>query len=88
MKKDLEIKYSKELQKRLSELPEMAIDFILSLSNNSSIRTQIAYCKDLRLYFLFLLNELEITNKDNITELDIDDISNVTEKDIRMFLTI
>lgn len=64
----------------------MATDFILSLSNNSSIRTQIAYCKDLRLYFLFLLNELEITNKDNITELDIDDISNVTEKDIRMFL--
>lgn len=86
LKKDLEIKYNKELQRRLTELPEMAIDFILSLSNNSSIKTQIAYCKDLRLYFLFLLNELEITNKDNITELDIDDISNVTEKDIRMFL--
>lgn len=86
MKKDIEIKLNQELQNRLVKLPEMAIDFILSLSDNSSIRTQIAYCKDLRIFFLFLLNELEISNKDNITELGLEDIKDISEKDIRMFL--
>lgn len=86
MKKDIEIKLNKELQSRLEELPEMAIDFILSLSNNSSIRTQIAYSKDLRIYFLFLLNELEVSDKKNIAELELEDIKNISEKDIRMFL--
>lgn len=86
MKKDIEIKLNHELQNRLRKLPEMAIDFILSLDNNSSIRTQIAYCKDLNIYFNFLLNELDLCNKKNISDMNIDDIKEVTEKDIRMFL--
>lgn len=86
MKKDIEIKLNQELKNRLIGLPEVAIDFILSLSDKSSIRTQIAYSKDLRIFFLFLLNELRIADKKNIVDLEIDDIKDITEKDIRMFL--
>lgn len=86
MKKDIELKLNLDLQNRLKELPEVAIDFILSLSNNKTLRTQIAYTKDLKIYFNFLLNELKIVNKEDITELEIEDIKDITEKDIRLFL--
>lgn len=87
LKKDIEIKYDIELNKKLKELPDFASDFIQSLEDCTSIRTRIAYCKDLSIYLRFLVSELNITPKKAILDLRIDDIRLISEKDIRLFLS-
>lgn len=87
MKKDIEVKYDMELNRRLKELPDFATDFIQTLEDSTSIRTRIAYCKDLSIYLRFLLNELNIASKDEIIDLTVDDIKDIQEKDIRYFLS-
>lgn len=87
MKKDIEIKYDIELNRRMKELPDFATEFIQSLEDNTSIRTRIAYCKDLSIYIRFLSTELEIALKKSIIDLTIDDIRDIKEKDIRSFLS-
>jgi len=87
MKKDIEVKYDMELNRRMKELPEFATDFILSLENNTSIRTRIAYCKDLSIYLRFLLDEVELRSKRLVLELKIEDIKDIDEKTVRHFLS-
>jgi len=87
MKKDIEIKYELELNKKLKELPDFATEFIQSIEYNSSIRTRIAYCKDLNIYLRFLIEELDIASVKAVKELRIDDIRDISEKDIRAFLS-
>ncbi|MCQ4925049.1 tyrosine-type recombinase/integrase [Tissierella carlieri] len=87
MKKDIEIKYDIELNRRLKELPDFATDFILSLEDSTSIRTRIAYCKDLSIYLRFILNEVIINPTKDIVGLSVDDIRDIEEKDIRNFLS-
>lgn len=87
MKKDIEVKYSIELNKRLKELPDFATEFIQSLEDNTTIRTRIAYCKDINTYLRFLLYELKIAPSDSIIDLKIDEIKDIEEKDIRSYLS-
>lgn len=87
MKKDIEIKYDIELNRRMRELPDFATEFIQSLEDNKSIRTRIAYCKDLSIYIRFLSKELEIAPKKPVIKITIDDIKDIEEKDIRSFLS-
>jgi len=87
LKKDIEIKYDIELNRRLKELPDFATEFIQSLEENTSIKTRIAYCKDLSIYLRFLLNEMQISNKQAIIGLTIDDIKDINEKNIREYLS-
>lgn len=87
LKKDIEIKYEIELNRRLKELPDFATEFIQSLEDSTSIRTRIAYCKDIHIYLRFLSSELSIAPQRAIVELSVDDIRDIEEKDIRMFLS-
>lgn len=86
LKKDIGIKYEMDLNNKLRDLPDFITDYIESLENNTSIRTRIAYCKDLSIYLRFLLNELKKASVGAIVDLTIEDINDITEKDIRMFL--
>lgn len=87
MKKDIEIKYEIELNRKLKDLPDFATDFIQNLEENSSIRTRIAYCKDLNIYLRFLVDELGIGCSKSILELTTEDIKDIIEKDVRGFLS-
>jgi len=87
MKKDIEIKFEMELNRRLKELPDFATDFIQSIEDSSSIRTRIAYTKDISIYLRFLLDELSVASCEGIVELRIEDIKDISEKDIRSFLS-
>lgn len=71
----------------MKELPDFATEFIQSLEYNSSIRTRIAYCKDLNIYLRFLIDELGIASHKKVKELVIGDIKDIIEKDIRDFLS-
>jgi len=87
MKKDIEIKFEMELNRRLKELPDFATDFVQSIEDSSSIRTRIAYTKDVTIYLRFLLEELSVAACEAIEGLRIDDIKDISEKDIRSFLS-
>jgi integrase/recombinase XerC len=85
MKKDIETKLIIERDRRLRELPDFVADFIFSIEQATSIRTQIAYIKDIDIFFHYLKELPEYLNKD-IVNFSPYEFKALNERDIRDFL--
>jgi hypothetical protein len=50
MKKDIEMKLSKTRMNRLKVMPDLVSDYIMSIQEKMTLRTQIAYIKDYTMF--------------------------------------
>jgi hypothetical protein len=55
LKKDIEIKLTEELDRRMIEVPQFIYDYILTLEEEYSISTRIEYVKDIIKFLDFLM---------------------------------
>lgn len=85
-RKSLEIELSKKLKNILKELPSFCKDFFLSISQTTSIKTRLGYAYDLRVFFLFLSQEIDIFFEKEISNFTINDMEKITYKTIDIFL--
>lgn len=83
MKKQLEseIGLREKIRKKLTLLPEFAVDYIYILENSKRIRTRYEYIKDMILLFEFLVNS-EKTTKQEMKDLTPSDLDQLTERDL------
>jgi integrase/recombinase XerC len=81
----VKLKLAERLRAILLELPEFCYDFILSIESNSSILTRINYAGDLRIFFDYLTNEIQLFSHP-VKDLSIDDINLILPRHIEMFL--
>ena len=73
-------------RKIISELPNAAFDYMLSLADTTQPLTRYAYAYDLRLFFNYLQKENpRFVNKDLISWTD-DDFKKITARDISLFM--
>lgn len=73
-------------RKIISELPNAAFDYMLSLSDITQPLTRYAYAYDLRLFFNYLQKENpRFANKDLIAWTD-DDFKQISARDINLFM--
>ena len=73
-------------RKIVSELPNAAFDYMLSLNDTTQPLTRYAYAYDLRLFFSYLQKENpHFVNKDLIAWTD-DDFQKITSRDISLFM--
>lgn len=79
------LKLAERLRQILLELPEVCYDFMLSIEPNSSALTRINYAGDLRIFFVYLHNELNLFSKD-VKDLSVDDMRLIRPRHIEMFL--
>ena len=75
-----------KLQNLLKELPPFCDEFFLGIEQTTTILTRINYAYDLKVFFYFLINELENFKNLSIYELKISDLDNIISSDIEYFL--
>lgn len=79
------LRLAERLRLILLELPEFCYDFILSIETNSSILTRINYAGDLRIFFSYLSNELQLFSH-AVKDLTVDDVKLIQPRHIEMFM--
>jgi len=75
-----------KLRKVLIDLPDFAIEFFRGIEQKTSSKTRIAYGYDLRIFFTFLIEEIDEFKKLTIDTLTIDDLQLVTPDHIERYL--
>ncbi len=73
----------KELRKKL---PTFIGDFFRGVSQNTTTLTQLAYARDLKLFFEFLTQEVDIFYNKPIEQFEISDLDRLTATHLEMFL--
>lgn len=68
------------------ELPAFMKDFFVYLNSSVSIRTRLAYTRDLIFFFDYLVNHTDITDAEDKKDLTIEDLQKVKAKDVNWFL--
>lgn len=79
------LKLAERLRAILLELPEFCYDFILSIEPNSSVLTRINYAGDLRIFFHYLADEIQLFSCP-VKDLTAEDIKRILPRHIEMFL--
>ncbi len=80
------IEQTERLRKLCCELPECAFEFFRGIENRTSVLTRIGYARDLKVFFRYLCNNIDVFNGKDVLELTIEDLSKVTPTHIEMFL--
>lgn len=86
MKKDIEMKLSKTRMNRLKVMPDLVSDYIMSIQEKMTLRTQIAYIKDYTMFLEYLLSLPAFKEYAKIEEFQVSDMETLEEKDIWQFL--
>jgi len=90
LKKDIEIKLTEELDRRMIEVPQFIYDYILTLEEEYSISTRIEYVKDIIKFLDFLMCQEQFENmKESILDFTPQELSEpfVKERDIYNYLS-
>ena len=86
--------YSKELNYKLNtklkaisdSLPKFSKVYFRGISNNTSIKTRIAYAQDLKIFFEYLLEEHEdFKGYDDISQIGLSDLDKIKAMDLEMY---
>lgn len=75
-----------KLRNLLEELPEFCRDYFRGIEPSSSILTRVNYAYDLRLFFNFLVNEVEKFKGIPVKEFTLEHLEQVRSEDIEYFL--
>lgn len=86
--------YSKEQGRRdilmtrtvLKNLPAFCREFFISLNDNTSTKTRLNYAYDLRVFFKYVTEELDLFEGRGVDKLTVDDLAKITANDIRLFM--
>ncbi len=73
-------------RKVIAELPSFCREFFMSLNDMTSTKTRLNYAYDLRLFFKYITEELDLFDGKDIKQLTIKDLNLVTAGDIRLFM--
>lgn len=85
-RKSLEIELIGRFKVILKELPYFCKDFFLSISQTTSIKTRLGYAYDLRTFFMFLSQEIDMFSNKEITSFTVNDMEKINYKIIDIFL--
>lgn len=75
----------KKIREMLYEMPEIVGDFLLSLEDQTSSLTRLAYLYDLRLFFDYLQREVPRFAEKPCQALTMDDIRAITLRDLQQY---
>ncbi len=89
-----DFEYSKEQGRRdilmtrtvLKDLPAFCREFFISLNDNTSTKTRLNYAYDLRVFFKYITEELDLFEGRGADKLTVDDLAKITANDIRLFM--
>jgi len=85
--KDQEVKLNKKLRLLQSHLPEFTTLFFRGISDNTTIKTRIAYAFDLRIYFYYLFHEnTYFKTRKNEQDFSVADLDIVKAIDIEKYM--
>ncbi|MCE5234899.1 MAG: tyrosine-type recombinase/integrase [Clostridiaceae bacterium] len=78
--------YLRRLKEALAELPPFCEEFFRGIESTTLIRTRYAYAVDLRLFFKYLVGELDSFQEYSVKALTLAALDRVTATEIEMFL--
>ncbi len=73
-------------RKLLAELPGFCREYFMSLNDLTTSKTRLNYAYDLRLFFKYITEELDLFNGKKATQLLVSDLEKITTTDIKMFM--
>ena len=71
----------------LRELPDFAMDFFVGIEQTTSPLTRLNYAYDLRMFFEYMVNMLNLFDGKKVKELRVTDLNIVRAKHIERFLS-
>ncbi|EDS73088.1 site-specific recombinase, phage integrase family [Anaerofustis stercorihominis DSM 17244] len=84
--KEVSNKLNIKLREEIKELPSFANAFFRGITNNTSIKTRIAYAMDLKIFFEYLIeNHPLFTHLKDIKDISLSDLDNVKAVDLEDF---
>ena len=84
--KEVSNKLNIKLREEIKELPSFANAFFRGITNNTSIKTRIAYAMDLKIFFEYLIeNNPLFTHLKDIKDISLSDLDNVKAVDLEDF---
>lgn len=69
-----------------SELPSFLRGFFIYLKGNVLPMSRLAYLRDIKFFFMFLINETDLTRAETPREVKLDDVRDVKAVDVNIFL--
>lgn len=79
-------KYTTMLRELLTELPPFCQEFFRGIQNDTMVRTRYAYAFDLRIFFRFLVQQPEFSDK-TVSTITLSDLDRVTTTTVEDFLS-
>ena len=70
----------------LKDLPSFCREYFMSLNDNTSTKTRLNYAYDLRVFFKYITQELDLFDGRPASKLTVDDLAAITVNDIRLFM--
>lgn len=86
MRKDIENKLINKKEDLLKEMPDFVVDFIFNIENKYSLKTQIAYLTDIRIFFNFL-NIINGYPDRKYIDTTLSEVDALSDRDLREFLS-
>ena len=80
------IKYAQKINELLKIFPEVCREYFNSLEYSKQPRTRLAYARDLKTFFEFLIAEFPQYSNYQISDFTLHDIESVTGQDISDYL--
>ena len=80
------IKYAQKINELLKIFPEFCREYFNSLEYSKQPRTRLAYARDLKTFFEFLIAEFPQYSNYQISDFTLHDIESVTGQDISDYL--
>ena len=80
--KDIHVK----LQRILKDLPDFCGEFFIGIEQLTSPLTRLNYAYDLRVFFYFLVNEVNYFKSKSVFDIVVDDLNHVTAQDLERYL--
>jgi len=80
------IKYKKQLNNLLAELPDFCVQYFDSLEFNKQPRTKVAYAMDIKGFFEFLISELPKFKDYKLKTFTLEDLDKIDGQDITKYL--
>ncbi len=85
--KDLSATLNVKLQEILDELPEFIKTFFTGIDSSTAIRTRVAYAIDIRVFFVYLLSESILKEKQSLKDITLHDIDGLDSICIEKYLS-
>ena len=83
---ELKLKNTSRLGNLLKGMPPFLKDFFRGISEITSTRTRIAYSYDLRIFFNFLIEQIDFFADKEIQDITMEDLDSVSAIDLELFL--